>query len=158
MLKEVEQPKIVILGMGNLLLQDEGVGVHLVQMLNKEDLNYTNLEVIDGGTSPEVVSLIEDADKLIIVDAVKGDNEPGTIYRFSLDEVNLDLPTKLSLHQMTLVDNLRMLELIGKKPKDTIIIGIEPQNIDSGLELSPEVKGKMPELKRLVVQEIKKVE
>jgi hydrogenase maturation protease len=157
MLKE-SQPKIVILGVGNLLLQDEGIGVHLVQMLDKEDLPLKavgcQLSVIDGGTSPEVLSLIEDADKLIIIDAVKGGRAPGTIYRFSLDDVSLDLPVRLSLHQMTLVDNLRMLDLIDKKPKDTVIIGIEPKNIESGLELSPEIKEKMPELERLVLQEI----
>jgi len=155
------QPKIAILGVGNLLLQDEGIGVHLVQMLNEEDLPLKavgcQLSVIDGGTSPDVLSLIENVDKLIIIDAVKGGREPGTIYRFNLDTESCQLSAisvRLSLHQMSLVDNLRMLDLIDKKPKDTIIIGIEPKNIEPGLELSPEIKEKMPELERLVLQEI----
>jgi len=70
--KEIDQPKIVILGIGNLLLKDEGLGIHFVRMLNQDDLDYANVEIIDGGLCPEFVSFIEDAYKLIIVDAIKG--------------------------------------------------------------------------------------
>jgi len=68
------------------------------------------------------------------------------------------LPMKLSLHQMGVIDSLKMLRLVGKEPKDTIIIGIEPKNIDYGLELSPEVKKGLAELRKIVVQEIKKAD
>lgn len=154
MLEKANQPRIVIVGLGNLLLRDEGVGIHLVKTLTKDDLGYTNLEVIDGGSSPEIPSVAESADKLIIVDAVKGGGEPGTIYRFSINEVNLDSPIRLSLHQMGVVDNLRLLDLLGKQPKSTVIIGIEPKTIDWGLELSWEVQRKLPEIARLVKKEI----
>ena len=155
MLKDMQQPKIVILGMGNLLLQDEGIGIHFVQMLSKDELDYTNVEIIDGGTSPEIASLVEDADKLIIVDAVKGGKEPGTIYRFSADEIELDSPMKISLHYMGVLDNLMMLKLLRQKPLNTIIIGVEPETIDWGLELSPRIKKRLEELKRIVIQEIR---
>ena len=153
----LDKPKVVVLGVGNLLLQDEGVGVHFVQALNKDDLDYVNLEIIDGGTSPEIVSLVEGADKLIIIDAVKGGKEPGTIYRFGIDDVNLDSPMRLSLHQMDVIDSLRMLNLLGSCPK-TIVIGIEPKTIDLGSELSPEIQSKIPEITRLVMKEIKESE
>jgi len=150
----LDKPKVVVLGVGNLLLQDEGVGVHFVQALNKEDLDYANLEIIDGGTSPEIVSLVEGADKLIIIDAVKGGKEPGTIYRFGIDDVNMDSPMRLSLHQMNVLDNLQMLNLMGKQPMSTTIIGIEPKTMEPGLELSPEIQSKIPEITRLVIKEI----
>lgn len=158
MLEKANQPKIVVLGVGNLLLRDEGVGIHLVQALNGDDLGYTNLEVIDSGTSPDILSVAESADKLIIIDAVKGGGEPGTIYRFSVDQVNLDSPIRLSLHQMGVVDNLRILDLLGKQPRNTVIIGIEPKTVDWGLELSWEVEKKMAEITRLVKKEIEETE
>ena len=178
----LDKPKIIVLGVGNLLLQDEGVGVHVVKTLNAilplnetkgKNLNHNhpNLEIIDGGTSPEIASLVEDADKLVIIDAVKGGKEPGTIYRFTIDEVepgspcspeapllhketDFEISPKLSLHQMHIVDDLRMLSLVGKSPKNVIIIGIEPKTIELGLELSPEIRSKIPEIIRLVKDEI----
>ena len=175
------QPKIVVLGIGNLLLRDEGIGVQIVKMLSViltmsetkgKNLSYPNLAIIDGGTSPEIMSLVEGADKLIIIDAVKGGKEPGTIYRFTIDDVDLGSPCsaedcaahkdtglqvyqKLSLHQIDIVDNLRMLSLIGKQPKNIVIIGIEPRTIEPGLELSPEIQSKIPEITRLVRDEIR---
>ena len=158
MLKDMHPAKIVVLGMGNPLLQDDGVGVHLVHTLNTDELECPNLEIIDAGTSPEIASLIEGADKLIIIDAVKGGKEPGTIYRFSLDdvqEVDLDSPVRLSLHQVGVIDNLRMLKLLEKCPRKIIIIGVEPQSIGWGLEPSPKIKERLAELKRVVIQEIR---
>jgi len=169
----LDKPKIIVLGVGNLLLQDEGVGVHVVNILHENDIDYPNLEIIDGGTSPEIASLIEDADKLIIIDAVEGGREPGTIYRFTIDDVDMNLlhgteecpPHKeikfevrprLSLHQMDMIDNLRMLSLIGKQPREVIVIGIEPKTMELGMELSPEIQSKMPEIIRLITDEITK--
>jgi len=167
----LNEAKIIVLGVGNLLLQDEGIGVHIVEILHNSDLDYPNLEIIDGGTSPEIASLIEDADKLIIIDAVRGGKEPGTIYRFTIDEVepgslcspeaplryeerDTEVYSKISLHQMHLIDNLQMLGLVGKSPKNVIIIGVEPKTIELGLELSPEIRSKIPEIIRLVKNEI----
>ena len=158
MLKETAQAKIVILGIGNLLLGDEGMGIHFVRMLNEDDLDYANLEIIEGGICPEFASFVEDAHKLIIVDAIKGGKVPGTLYRFNIDDVLIDLPMKLSLHQMSVIDSLKILRLVGKEPKDTIVIGIEPKNIACGLELSPEVKKGLAELRKIMMEEIKKAD
>jgi hydrogenase maturation protease len=149
------EPKVVVLGVGNLLLGDEGVGVHLIRELDQEELDYVNLKLIDGGTSPEISALVEGADKVIIIDAVKGGGEPGTIYRLDIGEIAMDSPMRLSLHQMNILDSLRMLDLIGKRPRSVVVIGIEPKNLDLGLDLSPEIEAKMAELKKLVIREIK---
>jgi hydrogenase maturation protease len=153
----LDKPRIVVLGVGNQLFQDEGVGVHVVNTLLENKLSYPNLEIVDGGTCPEFAYLVEGADKLIVVDAVEGGEKPGTIYRFGIDDVKQDFPIRMSLHQMGLIDNLRMLSIVGKQPKSVIIIGIEPKTIRLGMELSPEIQGKIPEIVRLVRNELEHV-
>jgi len=103
------------------------------------------------------VQLIEDADKLIIVDAVKGGGMPGQIYRFHLEDITLEQAPFLSLHDMGLVDNLMLMKLwhsIG----ETIIIGVEPKEIDWGLELSPELREKIPQIIKTILAELNKGE
>jgi hydrogenase maturation protease len=147
-------PKIAVLGIGNLLLKDEGIGVHLVQELDRI-VDANGVTIIDGGTSPDIPSLIEkNLDKLIIVDAVKSDDKPGTIYRFSPDDIDLDSVSPVSVHDVGILESLKMLALLDRQPKSTVIIGIQPKAIDFGLELSPEVAKKLPEIVDLVLQEI----
>jgi hydrogenase maturation protease len=154
MLGEAKQPKIVVVGLGNLLLRDEGVGIYLVRALDKGDLGYSNVEFIDGGTSSDIVSLVEGADKLIIIDSVKGGDKPGTVYRFAIEGLDSHSATRLSGHQLDIVDSLRLLEMLGRGPKSTVIIGIEPETVDLGLELSLEVQSRMAEMASLVRKEI----
>jgi len=147
-------PKITVLGIGNLLLKDEGVGAHLVQKLT-DIVNDANVNIIDAGTYPDFISLVDDStDKLIIIDAVKTGDKPGAIYRFSFDNVDLDSALPISLHDIGVSDSLKMMALLNRQPKSTIVIGIEPKTIDFGLELSPEVEDKLSELIELVLQEI----
>jgi len=157
MLNAIGEPKIIILGVGNLLLGDEGLGIHFVRMLSRDGLDYANLEIIDAGICPEFVSFVEDAYKLIIVDAIRGGKEPGTVYRFNVDEIAMDLPVTLSLHELSVIDSLKILKLLGKEPKNTIIVGIEPKHIGWGSELSLVVEHKLRELRRIVVEEVRKV-
>ena len=147
--------KTVILGAGNELMKDEGVGVHAIRALEAElpRLN-SSVELIDIGTSPDFGHLIDGAGKLIIVDAVKGGCEPGTIYRFNADKIGSDLKVTTSLHQMGILENLRMTELTGCRPRQTIIIGVEPADIEIGLELSQDIRTQMPKIIRTVLEEI----
>ena len=148
-------PQITVLGMGNLLLKDEGVGVHLISKLPSNDTGHLSPNIIDGGTSPDISSIVGGGiDKLIIVDAVKTGDKPGTMYRFSLDDLDMDSVIPISLHEIGVLDSLRMMALLNRQPKSTIIIGIEPKSIDYGLELSPEIEEKLPELIELVLKEV----
>ncbi|OGO60082.1 MAG: hypothetical protein A2Z36_02740 [Chloroflexi bacterium RBG_19FT_COMBO_48_23] len=147
-------PRITVLGIGNLLLKDEGIGVHLVQKL-ADMVDNAKVNLIDAGTSPEFLSLVDgNLDKLIIVDAVKAGNEPGTIYRFSPDNLDSDSTSHFSLHEIGVLDSLKVMALFDRLPKSTVIIGIEPKTIDFGLDLSPEVGEKLPEIINLVLKEI----
>ncbi|MBM3119807.1 MAG: hydrogenase maturation protease [Chloroflexi bacterium] len=147
-------PKIAVLGIGNLLLKDEGIGVHLVQEL-ASIVDASNVTIVDGGTSPDIMSLVDPSiDKLIIIDAVKGGYKPGTVYRFSSDDLDLDSVSPVSVHDIGVLESLRMMALLDRQPKSTVIIGIEPKEIDFGLDLSPEVEQRLPEIIKLVLQEI----
>jgi hydrogenase maturation protease len=147
-------PRITVLGIGNLLLKDEGIGVHLVQKL-AGIIDNANVKIIDAGTSPDFLSLVDgNIDKLIVVDAVKTGNEPGTIYRLTLDDLELDSKSPVSLHEIGVLDSLKIMALFDRLPESTVIIGIEPKTIDFGLDLSPEVEEKLPEIINLVLKEI----
>ena len=146
--------RIAVLGVGNLLLKDEGIGVHLVQKLSGV-VDDTNVKIIDAGTYPDFLSLLDDnLDKLIIVDAVKTGDRPGTIYRFSSDNLDLDSALPVSVHDIGVLDSLKTMALFNRQPKSTVIIGIEPKTIDFGLELSPEIEDVLPEIINLVLKEI----
>ena len=147
-----DKRRLAIVGVGNLLLQDEGVGIQVIQALKKDSLpQFDCVELIDGGTG--LPPLPKNLDKLIIVDAAQGGGEPGIIYRLSPEEIESGDAPIISPHQLGLRESLRLLELENEKPKKVIIFGVEPKTIDWGLELSPELKEKMPQLISLVLQE-----
>jgi hydrogenase maturation protease len=140
-----------IVGIGNVLLRDEGIGCHVAHAL--EGVPLPDVEIIDGGTCPDVLQLVENADKLVIVDAVKGGGIPGEIYRFRSEDVTLEQKRGLSLHDMSLMDSLKFTQLrhnIG----ETVIIGIEPRELSWGLELSPELQQRMPQIVDAVLGEL----
>lgn len=146
--------KVVILGMGNQLLKDEGIGVHIAHAL-EVTLPPSNmeLEVVDGGTLPDAPLSFEDVDKLVIVDAVKAGDEPGTIYRLHPEDIELDNEVLTSLHQVSLMENLWLMGKFSQKPKDTVIIGIEPEDMSWGLELSEKLQERVPQIIRIVLEE-----
>ena len=126
-----------VLGMGNVLLRDEGIGCHVVHAL--EEIPLPDVEIIDGGTCAGIIPPLEATDKLIIVDAVKGGGMPGQIYRFHLEDIALEPKPFLSLHDMSLVDDLMSMQP-WHNISEAVIIGIEPREIDWGLGLSPELQ------------------
>ena len=140
-----------VMGIGNVLLKDEGIGCHVVQALGEVDLS--DVEIIDGGTSSDVLQLSEDVDKLIIVDAVKGGGMPGQIYRFHIEDVTLEHKPLLSLHDISLIDSLKLMQL-WHKIDEAVIIGIEPKDLGWGLELSPELRERIPRIIDAILAEL----
>ena len=145
--------KVTIIGMGNLLLKDEGIGVHVARALQKTTLPH-GVEVVDGGTSPEPFSYIESIGKLIVIDAMETGDVPGSIYRIRIDDLTTEVAGLNSIHEVNLVSTLKLMRILGKGPQETVIIGIQPKNMDCGIELSAEVREKIPEIKRVVLEEI----
>jgi hydrogenase maturation protease len=149
--------RITIVGMGNLLLQDEGVGVHVVRILQKMALP-DGVEVIDGGTSPEISSYIESAEKLIVIDAMETGGIPGSVYRILIDDLTTEVSSLTSIHEVNLISMLKIMRLLDKGPQETVIIGIQPKDMDWGTELSPELQEKIPQIVQIVLEEIKNEE
>ena len=147
-------PRIVVIGVGNLLLKDEGIGIHAVKALQEIDLPR-DVELIDGGTSPDLIAYTRAGDKMIIIDAAKAGGEPGAVYRFTPEDLTEGKGTLTSAHEMGVAENLKLMALTGDEPREIVIIGIEPKDIDWGTELSPEIQGKLPEIIKVVLGEIR---
>nr|MDO8081810.1 hydrogenase maturation protease [Candidatus Freyarchaeota archaeon] len=139
--------RTVIIGVGNLLLGDEGVGIHVVEELNKRDLP-ANVEVVDGGTGGvTLLNLMEGADKVIIVDAILGGCKPGEIYVLDVDRLMKGVVKFFSLHEMDLLSALRIGKELGKLPLELVVVGVEPKNYkEHSMDLSPEIKAVVPKV------------
>lgn len=148
---------VVVMGVGNLLLTDDGFGVHVINAL-KETVLPDNITLIDAGVvSHRFIPLFHEIDVLIVIDAVEAGDKPGSLFRFSPEELQFKSGHKSSLHQLSLIDVLQMTELTGKKP-ETVILAVQPKDISSwSVHLSDEIQAVIPRVKELVVEELKRV-
>jgi hydrogenase maturation protease len=147
-----QRANVLILGIGNLLLSDEGVGVHAVRRLAERRLP-PGVEVLDGGTSgADLVDHLEGRTKVIVIDAASGDGPPGTVYRCEARDL-IEQEGALSLHEFGLADSLHMAEQLGCAPRRVIVLGVQPATLEPGLELSPEVAAALPGILKLALAE-----
>jgi hydrogenase maturation protease len=146
-------PRVVVIGVGNLLMKDEGIGIHVIQALQQIELP-TDVRLVDGGTSPELWAYTRIGDKLIIIDAAKAGGDPSAIYRFRPEDITAERGFLNSAHELGVIEALNLMAFTGNKPGDVVIIGIEPAEIAPGLELSAVLRQKMPDIIRVVLKEI----
>ena len=148
---------ILILGVGNLLLRDDGFGVHLINSLKDTPLPG-NVELLEAGTvSHQLIPRLHEIDHLIVIDVVDAGDTPGSLFRFSPDDMRFPIEQKASLHQISLVDVLNMAALTGTKPK-TVIIGVQPKDVSSwSMELNDELIAVIPRVQELIFEEIRKI-
>ncbi|MGE0397407.1 MAG: HyaD/HybD family hydrogenase maturation endopeptidase [Kofleriaceae bacterium] len=145
--------KRVVLGVGNTIMSDEGAGVRCVEWLAPHV--PPDVAVVDGGTSThELLGDLEDADLLIIVDAIATTLPPGTIIRLEGDRIPSAFSNKLSPHQHGINDLLASLALVGRSPKRIVLFGIAPERIALGMELTPAVAAAIPDVGRQVLEEL----
>jgi hydrogenase maturation protease len=146
---------VLVLGVGNLLLRDEGLGVHVARRLMDMDLPL-HVEVIDGGTAGlDLLEHIEGRKKVVLVDVVRGGHPPGTIYRMTPEDMEDEPRSCLSLHDINVPDLLKVADMLGVEKPEIVMIGIEPKDMDSAdLELSPEIEAQVPKLIEVVMKEI----
>ena len=146
--------KVVVLGIGNILLSDEGVGVHAIKTLASL-CTASDVEIVDGGTAGmELLPLIEGADHLVVVDAICCGRPPGSIMRLEGAQVPAYFKGKLSPHQVGLSELLAALAFKGTAPRQVVLIGVEPATLSLGLELSPAVKARLEEVVCMVGAEL----
>lgn len=148
-------PKVLVLGIGNLVMSDDGVGVKVVQRLQREYCCAERVEIVDGGTlGLDLLPRLEGVERLIVVDAVETGKAPGSCVRLAGEELPIALETKVSPHQMGLKDLLSVAELLGHAPREMVLIGVQPGSIEMDTALTAEVEVKVEEMMRMVLDEL----
>jgi hydrogenase maturation protease len=136
----------LILGIGNVLLTDDGAGVHAARVLTPQLAGRPDVQVVDGGTlSFTLAPLIERATRLIVLDAMQLREPPGTVHHFLGTDVDAVLGrARLSVHEIRLRDVLQLVRLAGSCPAQRALIGIQPADLDWGTVPGPAVSAALP--------------
>jgi hydrogenase maturation protease len=146
---------VLVLGIGNVLMMDDSIGVRTVEELGRRYCFSGDVELLDGGTSGmELLSYIGGRDHLIIVDALKSGLEPGTVVRVEGEDVPARFLTRISPHQLGLSDVLAAATVSGSLPKNMVLFGVEPKTVELGLGLSDEVRSSFEKLLLTVREEL----
>ncbi|HLO78126.1 MAG TPA: HyaD/HybD family hydrogenase maturation endopeptidase [Magnetospirillum sp.] len=148
--------RVVVLGVGNILMSDEGVGVHAVTQLADQYAIPDEVEVIDGGTSGmDCLDRIAEADLLLIADCMRSkDKAPGTITRLADEEINAWFNTRISPHQVGLSDVLAACCFHGISPKKVVLVGVQPESFETSMELTPTIAAVLPQVIARLVDEV----
>jgi len=150
MIQGIKQIEVLVLGLGNELLTDDGVGVHVVRKLQTEP-PIDGVEILEVGTAIlHAQYLLEQAVHVIAVDAVRAGDGPGAVYRFDVDQAHMNRPA--TLHELGIVGVLKLIPA-DRRPRVTIL-GIEPETIDYGMELSSVVQASLPRVVQIVQEMI----
>jgi hydrogenase maturation protease len=147
---------ILVLGIGNILLRDEGVGVRVIEQMQKIHLP-DDVELVDGGTAgADLLDVLAERQKVIVIDAVQADCEPGSVLRFTVNDLVRPDGVGMSLHELGLGEALKMTRQLGCEPREVVVFGIKPKDIGCGLELSEEIAASVLRIVELVLAEIAK--
>ena len=150
--------EILVLGIGNVLLTDEGIGVRALKEIERRYTFPAGVELLDGGTAGiELLRHIRKRDYLIIIDAMKCDQEPGTVVRIEGNDVPAAFRTRISPHQLGLSDLLAAAMLTDELPKNLVLFGVEPESIDIGLDLTEAVEASVDKLIGAVADELRSI-
>jgi hydrogenase maturation protease len=148
-------PQVTILGVGNILLKDEGVGVRVVEYLDERYCFTDNVQLVDGGVlGVRLMGVIGNADVLIVVDAVCNGGAPGTLYHLADEQVPRRVLAKQSMHQLDLPEVLALCAAIDKNPQ-VVVVGVEPEEMYTmDVNLTPTVAARLPDLASMVLAEL----
>ena len=149
---------VVVLGLGNILLEDEGLGVRAVERLEREYAMPPGVEVIDGGTTGMgLLDQVGCREHLVIIDAIRAEGPPGRIVRLADDEVPVYLGRKVTPHQVGLADVLATLALTGESPGHVTLLGQVPSSLELTLDLSEPLRAAQEALIEAVVRELERI-
>lgn len=150
-----KKQKILVIGMGNVLMQDEGIGVRAVEELEQRYLIPEGVEVVDGGTTGmELFEPMRGARALIIADAVNTGAPPGALVRIADEAIPAFFQTKLSNHQLGVSDLLALLKLKGEMPEQVCIIGMVPHSLENRLGLTPAAEQGLEQMVLMLMEEL----
>lgn len=148
--------RTTILGLGNTLLRDEGFGVHFLNEIDKKYCFPEDVKLIDGGTlGYGLLNTISSCDRLLVIDVIKSDDQPASIYRFTQAEMELRLPAPTSAHEVEFFDVLSKAEMMGALP-ETIFLCITPKDYGGEMDMamSPVMLEAFPAMEKLLLKEL----
>ena len=153
-----KKEKVTILGVGNILLRDEGFGVHFVRWFSGRYQPSDNIRIIDGGTlGYALIDIICSCDNLIVIDVLKAKDRPGSIYRFNTQEMQAHMPPPTTAHEVTFFDVLFKVELMDELP-EIIFLCIVPQNYgEMNLKMTTAMQEKFPAMEKLLLAELSRL-
>jgi hydrogenase maturation protease len=155
----MQQEHVMIMGVGCTLLTDEGFGVHTVNRMDEEYEFPDNVSLVDGGVlGVNLLGVMSQADHLIVIDVIRNKGNPGDLYRLAGDQIPERIRAKNSLHQVDFLEALTLCQALDKVP-ETVIIGVEPQDIETlAIEPTPLIESKMGDVVDMVLAELKRLE
>jgi hydrogenase maturation protease len=149
-----ERTPLLILGLGNVLLEDDGVGAAAVELLHARYDAPPGVDVLDGGTlGLSLLPYLERADRVILLDAIRADGPAGALVRIDGEQVAPAVATRLSPHQVGVADLLDGARLLNRYPRCLVLLGIVPQSIELSVGLTLPVRQALPQLVECAVEE-----
>ena len=150
-----DRKKLTILGIGSILLQDEGFGVHFANWFETRWRLPEGVDIVDGGTlGYALLNIMSNCDRMIVIDVMRLAEEPGAIYRFSREEMETHLPPPTTAHEVTFADVLFKAELMGECPEMTFLCIVPKAYQDLNLEMTTLLRGKFPAMEKLLLEEL----
>jgi len=148
--------RVLVLGLGNVLCADDGLGVVALEALRRGTEPAENVRLLDGGTlGLALLAHLEDADEVLVLDAVRAEGEVGSLVRLEDDEVEVAARERLSPHQVGVADLLSALRWRGTTPSRLVLLGLVPGSLEPELGLTPEVKARIPALAAAALRELR---
>lgn len=155
MIRNENDQKITILGIGNTLFSDEGVGIHLLPLLEDALKDYENVEIVEGLTDGmKLLGPVEDADNLIIIDAINAGKEGGTIITIQGDDIPAYFGIKMSIHQLGFQEVLFAAKWRERYPKEIVMFGMQPTSLELGVELTETNRARLGDLAQVVINQV----
>ncbi|HJV33531.1 HyaD/HybD family hydrogenase maturation endopeptidase [Geomonas sp.] len=146
---------ILVLGIGNLLMADDGIGVRVIQLLTDRYRFPGEVNLVEGGTlGLDLLPQVQDAQRLLIVDAVETGAAPGTLVRYAGDAIPSTPESKLSPHQVGLKDLLTLAAALGGAPEEIVLWGVQPESVTVSMELSAAVEAQLEPLVAKLLEEL----
>lgn len=144
----------LVLGLGNLVHSDDGLGIHAIQRLMQNPRVPSHVVLMDGGTlGLSLLPHIAAYERVLVIDAIDVGESPGTLLRLEGQALR-HLPGKASVHQLGFADLLVALELLGELPEEIILLGVQPLSVEWGTELTPRVEVALQQLPDLILEQL----
>jgi len=153
----LHQAEVTILGVGNVILRDEGFGVRVAEYLDRHYIWPDNVQIVDGGTlGIELTQYVTGTQKLLVIDSINGHAAPGTKFRLHNEAIMEHFQDKLSAHEVGIQDVLALLTVTGHKIPEVVVIGAQPYDLEAGVELSEGMQKLLPEIAAQALAEVRR--